>query len=74
MRLLLLVGLGLIVGGTYLLYERPTFSRRHDVVEIGDFKASLREQEPVPIWIGPVLIGLGVGALIAGVRGRRRPD
>jgi len=68
MRLFLVLGLLLIAGGTYLLWKRPTYSTRRDVVEIGEFKASVREQQSLPMWIGPVLIGLGVGALLAGSR------
>lgn len=71
MRLLALVGLALIVGGTVLLWKRPSYSRRHDVVEIGEFKATLREQETIPLWIGAVLIAGGVGCLLVGQRQRR---
>jgi len=71
MRLLLVVGLILILGGTVLLWKRPTYSTRHDVVEIGEFKASLREQETIPLWIGGVLIAGGVACLLVGQRVRR---
>lgn len=68
MRFLPVVGIALILGGTFLLWKRPTYSTRHDVVEIGEFKASLREQETIPLWIGAVLIAGGVGCLLVGPR------
>jgi hypothetical protein len=71
MRLLPIVGIALILGGTALLWKRPTYSTRHDVVEIGQFKASLREQEAIPLWVGAVLIAGGAACLLAGQRLRR---
>ena len=71
MRLPAIVGIVLIAGGTFLLWKRPTYSTRHDVVEIGEFRASVREQESYPIWIGPGLIGLGVIALLVASRRSR---
>jgi drug/metabolite transporter (DMT)-like permease len=70
MRVFTVVGVALILGGTALLWKRPTYSTRHDVVEIGEFKASLRERETIPLWIGAVLIAGGVGCLLAS---QRRP-
>lgn len=72
MRLSVLVGIALIAGGTFMLWKRPTYSKRHDVVEIGEFRASMREQESLPIWIGPGLIAIGVVALLVGARGSRQ--
>jgi hypothetical protein len=66
----MILGLLLILGGTVMLWKRPTYSTRHDVVEIGEFKASLREQETIPLWIGAVLIACGVGCLLVGQRRR----
>jgi hypothetical protein len=71
MRLLPFVGIVLILGGTVLLWRRPTYSTRHDVVEIGEFKASLREQEAIPLWVGAALIAGGVACLLVGQRSRR---
>lgn len=68
--MLRILGLVLILGGTYLLWQRPTYSTRHDMVEIGEFKASYKEQTSVPLWIGAVLIAGGVGCLLVGQRRR----
>lgn len=64
MRLFPVLGVILIVGGTILLWKRPSYSTRRDVVEIGEFKASLQQQEGVPLWIGAGLIAVGVGCLL----------
>ena len=72
MRLLILVGLLLIGAGTFLLWKRPTYRQRRDVLEVGEFKASVRTEENLPLWIGPTLIAVGVGTLLLGTRGRGR--
>lgn len=68
--MLRLLGVVLVLGGTFLLWKRPTYSTRHDLVEIGEFKASYQEQTTFPLWIGTVLIAGGVGCLLAGQRRR----
>lgn len=72
MRLLTLLSVLLIGAGTFLLWKRPSYSQRRDVLEVGDFKASVRTEESLPLWIGPTLIAVGVGALLAATRGRAR--
>lgn len=68
--MLRILGLVLILSGTFLLWKRPTYSTRHDMVEIGEFKASYKEQSAIPVWIGAVLIAGGVGCLLVGQRRR----
>ncbi len=69
MRLAPLVGVILIAAGGFLLWKRPTYSTRRDVVEIGEFKASVKQEEGIPLWIGGALLGAGVICLL--VPGRR---
>jgi hypothetical protein len=70
MRLLPLAGIALIILGTVILWKRPTYPTRRDVVEIGEFKASLQEQQTIPLWVGAAVIGTGVVCLLAGQRRR----
>jgi hypothetical protein len=68
MRFVPVAGVILIAAGTFLLWKRPSYSTRRDVVEIGEFKASLQQQEGVPLWVGAAIIALGVGCLLVGGR------
>jgi hypothetical protein len=70
MRLYHFIGVVLIVVGVFVLWKRPTFSTSQEVVRIGDFKASVDEVKPIPLWWGVVGIGAGVVVLLAA--GRRR--
>lgn len=64
MRFFPALGVILIAAGTFLLWKRPSYSTRRDVVEIGEFKASLQQQEGVPLWVGVAVIAVGVGCLL----------
>ncbi len=72
MRALTVVGILLIGAGTFLLWKRPSYSQRRDVLEVGEFKASIRTEEALPVWIGPTLIAVGVGTLLLATRARSR--
>lgn len=64
MRIASLVGVLLVAAGGYLLWKRPTYSTRQDVVQIGDFKASVKQQQGIPLWVGGGLLALGVACLL----------
>lgn len=68
MRLLQVLGVVLIIGGAAILWMHPTYRTRQDVVTIGDLKASVEEQEGVPLWIGAAAVGGGVVLLLAASR------
>lgn len=72
MRALTVVAILLIGAGTFLLWKRPSYSQRRDVLEVGEFKASIRTEEALPVWIGPTLIAVGVGTLLLATRARSR--
>lgn len=65
-----IIGIALIVLGVFVLWKRPTYSTRRNVVEIGEFKASVDEQESIPPWWGVAGVGAGVALLLAGGRTR----
>jgi hypothetical protein len=71
MRVLQLVGVLLIVAGALLLWKRPSYKTREDVVRIGEFKASVQQEQSVPPWLGLAGIGAGVALLLIGTRPRR---
>jgi len=72
-RLLQVVGVGLIVGGAALLWKHPTWRTRKDVVTIGDLKASVEQQAGIPLWIGAAAVGGGVVLLLAASRRSGNP-
>lgn len=70
MRLLLALGVALILAGTFVLWKRPAYRTRQDVVRIGEFKASVQQEEAFPLWVGAAGIGAGVVLLLVGARRR----
>ncbi|HSQ61540.1 MAG TPA: hypothetical protein VLT84_14145 [Acidobacteriota bacterium] len=70
MRLYQIVGVVLILAGIFVLWQRPTYTRREDVVEIGEFKATVNQKESFPPWVGAA--GIGAGAVLLFLAGRRR--
>ena len=64
------IGLVLIVAGVFVLWKRPTYATRQDVVRIGDFKATVDQREAVPALWG--VAGVGAGTILLLVAGRRR--
>ncbi|HET9950410.1 MAG TPA: hypothetical protein VFS09_01320 [Candidatus Eisenbacteria bacterium] len=70
MKLYRVLGLVLIVAGVFVLWKRPTYATRQDVVRIGDFKASVDERQAVPAWLG--VGGVAAGAILLLVGDRRR--
>jgi drug/metabolite transporter (DMT)-like permease len=70
MRILQILGVALVIAGVAVLWKRPTYPTRRDVVRIGDFKATVNQEEAVPLWIGAAGVGAGVVLLLAGARRR----
>ncbi len=68
MRIGQLLGVILILAGVFILWRRPTYPTRHDVVKIGDFQATMDQEEAIPAWWGAAAAGAGVVLLLAGSR------
>ncbi len=66
MRLLRIVGLVLVVLGVLGVMGKLDFSRERGQVEIGEFRASFKEKQPIPPWAGVIAIVVGVGLVAAG--------
>lgn len=70
MRVLQFLGVIFILAGVFILWRRPTYPTRHDVVKIGDFKATVDQEEAVPVWLGAAAVGAGAVLLFAASRRR----
>ena len=71
MRPQLIVGILLAVLGAFIVFRGLNYGSQHSSIQVGDLKASIDAQRPVPTWIGGVAI-VG-GALLVGAGMRRKP-
>lgn len=68
MKPLAIVGLLLALAGGYILVRGLTYSSDKAVAQLGDFKASIKEERAVPTWVGGVAIVGGLILVAAGLR------
>ena len=68
MRPLQVLGIVLVIVGVVILWRRPTYRSRQDILTIGDVKASMEQQEAIPLWIGAAAAGAGVLLVLVGSR------
>ncbi len=55
------VAVVLLAAGAWIQIEKPEFAQRREVLKIGELRATVKDREPLPSWVGPGLIGLGLG-------------
>jgi MYXO-CTERM domain-containing protein len=70
MRPLSLVGILLLAVGAFIVFRGASFKSRDEVLRVGDLKASVEEEHPVPTWVGGAAMVAGVVLLAAGMRRR----
>jgi hypothetical protein len=70
MRLGLIFGVVLVALGAWAASGHATYKTKRDVVVVGDFKASVREEHVVPAWAGYVALGGGVLLILSTMRRR----
>lgn len=70
MRPQLIAGILLMTIGAFIVFRGLSYGSQHSVIQIGDMKASIDAQRPVPTWVGGVAIA--GGALLVGAGMRRR--
>jgi hypothetical protein len=68
MRSSQILGLLLILAGAALLWFRPAYTTKKNVLEIGEVKASVDEQQRIPPWVGGLAIGAGLVLIVGGAR------
>ena len=68
MRALQVSGAALIVIGLWLMIRPPSYSREESVFKVGDIEAKMRQEHPVPGWVGGLALGAGLVLLVVGLR------
>jgi hypothetical protein len=67
MRAMQVVGAVLIALGVWIVIHPPTYSREESVFKVGNIEATMREQHPVPVWVGGAVLGGGVVLMVLGL-------
>ena len=68
MRLIQIIGILCILAGGYVLVRGFTYTKQESVIEVGDFKAGVKEKKTVPPLVGGLGIVAGVGLIVLGGR------
>jgi hypothetical protein len=68
MRSSQILGLLLILAGAALLWFRPAYTTKKNVLEIGEVKATVNEEQRIPKWVGGVAIGAGLVLIVGAAR------
>ena len=67
MRAMQVSGSVLIVLGLWIVIHPPSYSREETVFKLGNIEANLRQEHPVPAWIGGAMAGGGLVLLVLGL-------
>ena len=68
MRALQISGAALIVIGLWLMIRPPSYSREESVLKLGEIEAKVRQQHPVPGWVGGLALGAGLVLVVVGLK------
>ncbi len=70
MRALQVSGVVLVLMGVWIVFRPPSYSSEQSVFRLGDIEAKVRQERPVPGWIGGVALGAGAVLFAMGLRRR----
>ena len=56
-----MIGLGLLI-------RPPSYSREESVFKVGEIEAKVRQEHPVPGWVGGLALGAGVVLVVVGLK------
>ena len=68
--LLTLVGVALIIAGSFLLFRGASITSRESVLEVGGLTVSAEERRPISPWIGVIVLVGGIALVVNEVRRR----
>jgi UDP-N-acetylmuramyl pentapeptide phosphotransferase/UDP-N-acetylglucosamine-1-phosphate transferase len=60
-----ILGVAIIVIGAIVLLRGASFTRKEDIVKIGDVKVSADKKQSIPAWAGGVAIIAGIAVVAA---------
>jgi hypothetical protein len=66
-----MLGLLLLAVGAWLQLRPPSVAQEHELLRVGDWRATVEGRRSLPAWLAPFVLGLGGGALLVGVLRRR---
>jgi hypothetical protein len=72
MRVLVLAGVLLAAAGGFILARGLTYTSKRTVLEVGELKATVKEEHTIPTWVGGVALAGGIVLALAGLRARER--
>ena len=67
MRLMQVSGAVLIVVGVWIVIQPPSYWREDSVFKLGNIEATIRQEQPVPPWVGGAVAGSGLVLLVLGL-------
>lgn len=67
MRTSIIAGLILIAAGIFLILRPFHYGTEQSVVKLGNFQATVRQEQTLPGWVGGAVLGAGVILLGAGL-------
>jgi uncharacterized membrane protein len=68
MKASLIAGIILVVIGIIITARGLSYHSSHDVVKVGDIKASVEERRSIPPWVGGLVIVGGAALIYFGAR------
>ena len=68
---LIVLGAILIGGGVAIWFGKISYPSEHEMVRIGDLKATLTQERPIPQWLGAVTALTGLAIALLGAKYRR---
>lgn len=71
MRIGTILGTALILLGAFIGLRGLNYRTQRNVVQVGDFKATMEEQRPIPPWVGGLVFVAGLGLVAFSLRGKR---
>ena len=70
MRVMQVAGAALIAAGLFMIVRPPSYTSEDSVLKFGDVEAKVRQEHPIPGWVGGAALGAGLALFVVGLRKR----